>query len=259
MRASKRDGADTAGPGEQARNVWRAHDVRNHGSGRLRGGRRTQRGEEPSVLAARVALLQDLLHVLLGIFPLADLLEGIGGQGALETLKLECVTGGHQVVVVDGLDERLDLGALLLAGLGHPAGDLGGVSLNAGDQGVTIRVGLVTRVDRLNDDNLKVKKRSRVRTGLPFLNHACNCAQSFSAQKRINWTSTISSSCDSRFWCGRVKNGSSHASVHPSQCPFPCFLVLVPGFVQLYLRVSKKFAATSRDLYVPFYRRSGRG
>lgn len=36
-----------------------------------------QRGEEPSVLAAGVALLQHLLDVLLGILPLCDLLEGV--------------------------------------------------------------------------------------------------------------------------------------------------------------------------------------
>lgn len=58
------------------------------------------------------------------------------------------------MVVVDDLDERLDLVSLLLAGLGHAAGDLGGVSLNAGNQGVTERVRLVAVVNRLDDDNL---------------------------------------------------------------------------------------------------------
>lgn len=58
------------------------------------------------------------------------------------------------MVVVDDLDERLDLVSLLLAGLGHAAGDLGGVSLNAGNQGVTERVRLVAVVNGLDDDNL---------------------------------------------------------------------------------------------------------
>lgn len=109
---------------------------------------------------------------------MADLLEGLAGQGALEALELECVTGGHQVVVVDGLDEGLDLGALLLAGLGHPAGDLGGVSLNASDQGVTVGVGLVAGVDRLNDDNLEQKKDVVSEPDLSCPNHtACEqCA-----------------------------------------------------------------------------------
>lgn len=115
---------------------------------------RTQRGEEPSVLAAGVALLQGLLHRLLGLLTLADLLEGVGGDGALQALKLQGVTGGHQVVVVDGLDERLDLGALLLAGLRHAAGDLGRVTLDTGNQGVAVGVGLVAAVDRLDNDNL---------------------------------------------------------------------------------------------------------
>lgn len=120
--------------------------------------RRTQRGEEPSVLAAGVALLQHLLDVLLGILPLCNLLEGVVCDGTLETLKLQSVTGGHQVVVVDDLDEGLDLGALLLAGLGHAAGDLGRVALDTGNDGVAVRVRLVTRVDGLDDDNLNQRK-----------------------------------------------------------------------------------------------------
>lgn len=59
------------------------------------------------------------------------------------------------MVVVDKLDERLDLVALLLASLGHTAGDLGGVALDAGDQGVAEGVSLVARVDRLDDDDLQ--------------------------------------------------------------------------------------------------------
>lgn len=96
-------------------------------------GTRTQGREEPSVLAARVALLEDLLDVLLGVLALADLLEGLAGNDALEALELEGVSCGHQVVVVDGLDERLDLGSLVLSRLGHASGDLGGVALDACD------------------------------------------------------------------------------------------------------------------------------
>jgi hypothetical protein len=113
-----------------------------------------QRGEEPSVLSASVALLQDLLDVLLGILTLADLLEGLAADGALETLQLQGVTGGHQVVVVDDLDEGLDLGALLLSRLGHAAGDLGRVALDAGNDGVAEGVRLVAVVDGLDDDDL---------------------------------------------------------------------------------------------------------
>lgn len=119
---------------------------------------RTERSEEPSVFAAGVALLEDLLDVLLGILTLADLLEGLGRQGTLKSLQLQCVSCGHQVVVVDGLDEGLDLGALLLARLRHAPCDLGRVPLDAGHQGVAEGVCLVTAVDGLDDDDLDVRE-----------------------------------------------------------------------------------------------------
>lgn len=59
------------------------------------------------------------------------------------------------MVVVDDLDEGLDLVSLFLSGLGHAASDLGGVSLNTSDQGVTEGMGLVAVVDGLDDDNLQ--------------------------------------------------------------------------------------------------------
>lgn len=120
----------------------------------------TQRREEPSVLAARVTLLQNLLHRLLGVLTLGDLLEGVVGDDALEALKLKSVASGHQVVVVDKLDEGLDLVALLLAGLGHAAGDLRRVALDSGDEGVAEGVSLVAGVDRLDDDDLKINRTS---------------------------------------------------------------------------------------------------
>jgi hypothetical protein len=113
-----------------------------------------ERGEEPSVLAAGVSLLKHLLDSLLGVLALGNLLEGVVRDGTLKTLELESVASGHQVVVVDDLDEGLDLVSLLLAGLGHAAGDLGGVSLNAGNEGVAERVRLVAVVNGLDDDNL---------------------------------------------------------------------------------------------------------
>jgi hypothetical protein len=119
-----------------------------------KGKRLTQRGEEPSVLAAGVALLQDLLDGLLGILALADLLEGVGGDAALEALELEGVAGGHEVVVVDNLNEGLNLGPPVLASLAHAAGDLLGVALDAGDDGVAEGVRLVAVVDGLDDDHL---------------------------------------------------------------------------------------------------------
>jgi len=76
-----------------------------------------QRSEEPSVLSRRVSLLQCLLDSLLRILSLRNLLESIGRNNTLQPLQLERVTCGHQVVVVDDLDERLDLASLGLSGL----------------------------------------------------------------------------------------------------------------------------------------------
>lgn len=69
------------------------------------------------------------------------------------------------MVVVDDLDERLDLAALRLAGLRHSAGDLGGVALDAGDQGVRVRVRLVASILGLDDDNLEHSQSAFVCAG----------------------------------------------------------------------------------------------
>lgn len=61
------------------------------------------------------------------------------------------------MVVVDLLDERLDLGALLSTLLPHAAGDLLGVALDAGDESVGERVSLGAGVLGLDDDNLKTE------------------------------------------------------------------------------------------------------
>ncbi len=58
------------------------------------------------------------------------------------------------MVIVDNLDEWLDLASLGLTCLGHTAGDLGGVALNAGDQCVWVWVRLVSSVLGLDDHDL---------------------------------------------------------------------------------------------------------
>lgn len=115
---------------------------------------RTQSSEEPAVLAGSVAVLEGLLDSLLGVLALRDLLEGVLGDDTLEALELQSVTGGHQVVVVDDLDERLDLGAAVDKLLTHAAGDLEGVTLDTGDNGEREGVGLGARVLRLDNDDL---------------------------------------------------------------------------------------------------------
>lgn len=117
-------------------------------------GPHTQRGKEPPVLPACVPLLEHLLDGLLGLLALGGLLEGVVGDGTLETFKLEGVTGGHKVVVVDEFDEGLDLGALFLAGFGHAASNLGGVALDARDEGVAEGMRLVAAVDGLDNYDL---------------------------------------------------------------------------------------------------------
>lgn len=113
-----------------------------------------ERGEEPLVLARRVLLLEDLLDLLLGVLALRRLLESVLGDGALEALELESVTGGHEVVVRDDLDKRLDLGALgdLLGP--HALGHLLRVSLNTGSDNVRERLVLGAVIELLDDDNL---------------------------------------------------------------------------------------------------------
>ena len=114
----------------------------------------TQRSEEPAVLAASVSLLEGLLDGFLGILALGNFLEGVVADNALESFELECVTGGHEVVVVDDLDERLDAAALLDLLGAHATGHLGGVALDTGDESIGEGVGLGAGVLRLDDDDL---------------------------------------------------------------------------------------------------------
>lgn len=116
----------------------------------------TQWGEEPSVLSRRVSLLQCLLDSLLRILPLGNLLECLRSDNTLQSFQLECVTCGHQVVVVDHLDEWLDLGSLVLAGFRHAAGDLRRVTLDTSNQGVRVWVRLVSNVLGLDDYDLRI-------------------------------------------------------------------------------------------------------
>jgi len=71
-------------------------------------------GEEPPVLAGFEAFLQALLGLLEGGDLLILGVEDVGGDGVLE-VHVERVSRGHQVLVVDELDEGLH--ARLLRGL----------------------------------------------------------------------------------------------------------------------------------------------
>lgn len=139
----------------------------------------SERGEEPLVLARGVLLLEDGLDLLLGVLALRRLLEGVLGDGTLETLELESVSGGHEVVVGDDLDERLDLGSLgdLLGA--HALGHLLGVSLNAGgnDEGERVLLGAV--IELLDDDNLWAMRRMYGQMSvMAFCKHVGNVLES---------------------------------------------------------------------------------
>lgn len=58
------------------------------------------------------------------------------------------------MVLVDDLDERLDLAAAVDKLLTHAAGNLGGVALDTGNNGVGEGVSLGASVLRLDDDDL---------------------------------------------------------------------------------------------------------
>lgn len=99
-------------------------------------------------------LLECLLDGLLGLLTLRGLLKSLGADDGFQGLKLKGVTGGHEVVEVDNLDERLNLGSLSNSLSTVSLGDLEGVSLNTGNQGVAEGVRLGAIIVGLDDDNL---------------------------------------------------------------------------------------------------------
>lgn len=110
--------------------------------------------EEPLVLTSLVLLLQSLLDRLLGLLSLRGLIEALSGDGGLEGLNVQRVSCGHQVVVVDQLDEGLDLGSLCDLLGGHALGHLQGCALNTHHHGVGEGVLLGTIIMGLDDDDL---------------------------------------------------------------------------------------------------------
>lgn len=66
---------------------------------------------------------------------------------------LEHQPGGHQVVVVEHLDERLDLGPLGHLLLAHGGGNFAGVAVDAGDQSVAVGTVGCAVIDVLKADS----------------------------------------------------------------------------------------------------------
>jgi hypothetical protein len=140
--------------------------------------------EEPLVLASHVALLEGLLDGLAGLGAGGGVGEGLG-TGDVEDLGVEAVelvAGGHHVVVVNRLEERLDAVALLHGLLAHVLLDLQGVAVNAGNDAVAVRAlgsaiivglhddSLAAGIAALeNDDNLALLQDGLFRRGLTCL------------------------------------------------------------------------------------------
>lgn len=106
------------------------------------------------VLTGLVSFFKCLLDDLLSFFTLRWFFKSFSGNNGLEGFNIQSVSGWQQVVVVDDLDERLDLGSLsdLLSTV--LLGNLQWVSFNTGNKSVTEWVCLGTFIVRLNDNNL---------------------------------------------------------------------------------------------------------
>jgi len=115
--------------------------------------------KEPLVLARVVPLLQQLLHLLARSNPRRRVVGRIHGHRRLDAIaEVERVPRRHQVVVVDGLDKRLDAGALGERALVHRLRDLERVPLNAGYEGMAKAALIRALVHGVHDDRLLTGK-----------------------------------------------------------------------------------------------------
>jgi len=107
-----------------------------------------------------VACLEDLADVLLGLLAvgLLQIVEGdellkIGDEGVLLRFT-EAVACGHEVGVVDDLDERPYLGTLVDAALGHRLCDSLGILVDTSNESMTVRSARATIVKVANNNGL---------------------------------------------------------------------------------------------------------
>lgn len=109
--------------------------------------------EEPLGLTSLVLVFKDLLQLSADLLLLGGILEELGGNGCLDLSHLERVAGGHQVGIVDDLDEGLDAAAAgNLLGV-HVLGNLQGSTLNTGNQGTAklLTSTLITLIEMYRD------------------------------------------------------------------------------------------------------------
>jgi len=82
------------------------------------------------------------------------LLQGRRRKEIQIAIKKRDKPGGHEVGVVDGLDEGLDLGALGNLPPGHGTGDLKGLPVDSGDDGVRVRAAGGALIEVPHNDGL---------------------------------------------------------------------------------------------------------
>lgn len=131
--------------------------------------------EEPAVLSALVSFLELGLNFNASLASLCGILHNIATSDVLLKVDVNKVAGGHQMVVVDALDEGLDLVALRLLLLRHPLGDGTRISLDARYNGVAIASVAGAFIVGLEDDSLLSRvlaaKDDDDLVGLHNLNH----------------------------------------------------------------------------------------
>lgn len=121
-----------------------------------------------SLLLGQESINKDLLDGLLGLNTggtrLSDdihvsILGVLVGDERLDVQISNLISGGHQVVVVDVLEERLEsVDSLQIGGLRVGLGDLEGESLDTSNQGVGELVVLVTLIEGLDDKTLEASE-----------------------------------------------------------------------------------------------------
>jgi hypothetical protein len=98
-------------------------------------------------------LLKTLLDSLLGLLPLTNLLQILTANLRLQLLNaIKGVSGGHEVIVIDGLEERLYFTSLGNAFFAHSCGDFAGIALDASNEGMAVGVSLGAFIEGLEHD-----------------------------------------------------------------------------------------------------------
>lgn len=110
--------------------------------------------EEPFVLAGLVTFFELNTDLEASLLTLNRILQVLGGIFVIEAHVRNAVASGHQVVVVQHLDERLYLGTLVDAGLVHASRHPSWVAVYAGNESMSELLVGGTIIKGLKDDGL---------------------------------------------------------------------------------------------------------